>query len=148
MMIAPRRPDASPESRKPSACNENVILGALTEISRRPGSWPNGARHCVHRHSPRHSHATLRPKLRPAVVVSGYGFNSRSNLVALVPISSTDNGYPLHVRIDAEVVSGYAFVEALRTLDVKQRGFRLLGLADDKAMKAIMTNIRGIFDLR
>ena len=86
-------------------------------------------------------------KLRPAVVVSGYGFNSRSNLVALVPISSTDNGYPLHIRIEAGKVSGFAFVEALRTLDVTQRGYTLLGNADDSTMKMIMTNIRGILEL-
>ena len=36
-------------------------------------------------------------KLRPAVVVSGYGFNSRANLVAVVPTTTKDNGYPLHV---------------------------------------------------
>ena len=86
-------------------------------------------------------------KLRPAVVVSGYGFNSRTNLVALVPISSTDNGYPLHVRIETEKVSGFAFVEAFRTLDVAQRGYKLLGAADDLAMRTIMTNIRGILEL-
>jgi mRNA interferase MazF len=78
-------------------------------------------------------------KLRPAVVVSGYGFNSRSNLVAVVPISSTDNGYPLHVEVETNKVSGFAFVEALRTLDVSQRSYKLLDCADDSAMKAIMT---------
>ena len=36
-------------------------------------------------------------KLRPAVVVSGYGFNSRANLVAVVPTTTKDNGYPLYV---------------------------------------------------
>ncbi|MDR1013774.1 MAG: type II toxin-antitoxin system PemK/MazF family toxin [Coriobacteriales bacterium] len=87
-------------------------------------------------------------RLRPAVVVSGFGFNSRSSLVAVVPVSSTDNGYPLHVRIDADEVSGFAFVEGLRTLDVRQRGYRLLGYADDAAMRSIMTSIRGVFDLR
>ena len=36
-------------------------------------------------------------KIRPAVVVSGYGFNSRANLVAVVPTTTKDNGYPLHL---------------------------------------------------
>ena len=86
-------------------------------------------------------------KLRPAVVVSGYGFNSRSSLVALVPISTTDNGYPLHVKIETDKVSGFAFVEAFRTLDVAQRGYTYLGVATDSAMKEIMTNIRGMLEL-
>jgi mRNA interferase MazF len=87
-------------------------------------------------------------KLRPAVVVSGYGFNSRSSLVAVVPVSPTCNGYPLHVRVRAGEVSGYAVVAGLRTLDIRQRGYRYLGPADETAMRSIMTNIRGILDLR
>ncbi|MEG1494363.1 MAG: type II toxin-antitoxin system PemK/MazF family toxin, partial [Gordonibacter sp.] len=31
-------------------------------------------------------------KSRPAIVVSGYGFNSRSSLVAVVPVTSGNNG--------------------------------------------------------
>jgi mRNA interferase MazF len=87
-------------------------------------------------------------KLRPAIVVSEYGFNSRSSLVALIPISSTDNGYPLHVKLRSKAVTGFAVVEGLRTLDVAQRGYTLLGSADDTAMRTIMTNIRSIFGLR
>ena len=36
-------------------------------------------------------------KMRPAVVVTAYGFNARSSLVGVVPIQSRDTGYPLHV---------------------------------------------------
>ena len=87
-------------------------------------------------------------KRRPAVVVSAFAHNTRSSLVMAVPITSSDTGYPLHVPVRADGVSGFAAVEALRSLDVSQRGYRLLGYADDKAMRTIMSFLRGIFDLR
>lgn len=87
-------------------------------------------------------------KRRPAVVASVYGFNSRSSLVMVVPITSTDNGYPLHVPVRARNVEGFAVVEATRALDVEQRGYRIVGSVDDATMRAIMAKLRGIFGLR
>lgn len=88
-------------------------------------------------------------KSRPAIVVSGYGFNSHSSLVGVVPITSKNNGYPLHIPVKGTGdVSGFACVEKLRTLDLQHRGCRLVGCADDATMRAIMSCIRGMFELR
>ena len=74
-------------------------------------------------------------KLRPAVVVSGYEFNSR--------------GYPLHVPATCSGRSiGFACVELLRTIDVCQRGFEYLGVADDETLRSILASIRGMLELR
>lgn len=87
-------------------------------------------------------------KTRPAVVVSVFGFNTRSSLVAVVPITAKDNGYPLHFKIDSDAVQGWVCVEALRTLDLSHRGFKLLGYADDDTMNHLMGLIRGMFGFR
>ena len=88
-------------------------------------------------------------KLRPAVVVSGYGFNSRANLVAVVPTTTKDNGYPLHVPATCSGRSiGFACVELLRTIDVCQRGFEYLGVADDETLRSILASTRGMLELR
>lgn len=87
-------------------------------------------------------------KPRPAVVVTSYGFNSRSSLVGVVPVQTTDSGYPLHVPIADAGLHGFACVEMVRTIDVDYRGYRILGYASDRTMRAIMGIIRGMYDLR
>ena len=88
-------------------------------------------------------------KIRPAVVVSGYGFNSRANLVAVVPTTTKDNGYPLHLPAKCSGRSiGFACVELLRTIDVRRRGYEYLGCADDETVRTILASIRGMLELR
>ena len=87
-------------------------------------------------------------KSRPAVVASVFEFNMRSSLVMVIPITSTDTGYPLHVRVDDAGVHGYACVEQMRSLDVQQRGYELLGAVDDATLRELVTRLRGVFALK
>ncbi len=87
-------------------------------------------------------------KSRPAVVVSGYGFNSCSSMTALVPITTTSNGYPLHIDMGESPVRGYACVEQLRCLDLSARGYQLVGVASRDVMLNILSAIRGMLELR
>lgn len=87
-------------------------------------------------------------KSRPAVVVSGYGFNSRSSLVSVVPITSRDNGYPLHIPCAVEGATCFACVEQLRNIDLGHRTYTRIGYAADDEMRAIMSAIRGMLELR
>ncbi len=96
--------------------------------------------------SPAYGHEPA--KYRPAVVVSGYGFNSRSSTTAVVPVTTTNNGYPLHFDMGKSPVKGYACVEQLRCLDLSARGYRLVGVAGRDAMLNIMSAIRGMFELK
>ena len=63
-------------------------------------------------------------KRHPAIVITGYGFNSRSSLVGVAP------------------------VEMARTIDVEQRDYRLVGQLDDKALGRIMSLVRSMYSLR
>ncbi len=96
--------------------------------------------------SPAYGHEPA--KRRPAVVVSGYRFNSRSGMTAVVPVTTTNNGYPLHIDMGKSPVRGYACVEQLRCLDLSARGYQLVGVASRDAMLDIMAAIRGMFELR
>ena len=88
-------------------------------------------------------------KVRPAVVVSGYGFNARSSLVVVVPVTSKDNGYPLHLPVmGTSGAVGFACVEQVRSIDLARRGYRFLGSADDATMRSILGHLRGVLELR
>ena len=84
-------------------------------------------------------------KLRPAVVVTDYAFNSRSSMTGVVPVQSKDNGYPLHVAIETGDVHGFACVELVRNIDVEHRGFRIVGTAPASAMRQILAILKGMY---
>ena len=87
-------------------------------------------------------------KTRPAVVVSGYDFNNGSTLTVIAPITSIDNGFPLHIGIgDDNEIQGFVCVEQLRSMDLVKRKARQIGSLDDNTMIAVMSHIRAVFDL-
>lgn len=69
-------------------------------------------------------------------------------MTALVPITTTDKGYPLHIDMGKSPVRGYACVEQLRCLDLSARGYQLIGVASRDVMLTILSAIRGMFELR
>lgn len=91
-----------------------------------------------------HEHA----KYSPAIVITDWAFNSRSSLVGVVPVQSTDSGYPLHVAVSDAGLHGFACVEMARNIDVEQRGYRIIGNTSDATMLRIMSLIRGMYGLR
>lgn len=87
-------------------------------------------------------------KTRPAVVMSGYDFNVRSSLTVVAPITSTNNGFPLHVQIDnGNDINGYVCVEQLRSIDLVKRSAKRIGSLDDGTMLAVMSLVRAVFNL-
>lgn len=87
-------------------------------------------------------------KPRPAIVVTGHPLQLTIISRGVVPVQTTDTGYPLHVPVTEEGLHGVACVEMVRTIDVEYRGFRIIGVASDGTMRKIMGIIRGMFDLR
>lgn len=86
-------------------------------------------------------------KYRPALVLSATTFNAKSSMTILCPITSTDNGYPMHARITSDEVSGFACVEQLRALDLGARKCRHAGYAEESEMNAILSLVGAAFDI-
>ena len=78
-------------------------------------------------------------KQQPALVVSNDQFNERSSLVLVCPITSADNGYPLHISIGSTLtgVSGFACVEQIRTLDLAHRDAITVGRVSENVVAAV-----------
>lgn len=82
-----------------------------------------------------------------AVVVSPWEVNSHSSLTAVLPITSTDNGYPLHVPIAAgNCVGGFVQCEAVRAMDPGAReaegALRHEGSLDDHTLSLVLAYLK------
>lgn len=90
-------------------------------------------------------------KRRPALVCSvGFFNNVLSSLAVVCPITSMDNGHPLHVGLpDGCCARGFVAVEQLRAVDLADpaRGAELIGTADAETMASVLDIIGGIFGI-
>ena len=91
-------------------------------------------------------------KSRPALVVSDSYFNNVvSSLTVVCPITSTDNGHPLHVRIEAgNAVKGFICVEALRAIKLtagKREAVHLGSSIDARTMAKVLERIGAVFGI-
>lgn len=78
-----------------------------------------------------------------AVVLSPWEINRMSSLTLLAPITSRDNGYPLHVPIaEGNDIHGFVQCEAIRSMDLGAReregAIELIGPLDDLTLSKIL----------
>ena len=81
-----------------------------------------------------------------AIVISPWEINRMSALTVLVPVTSTDNGYPLHVRLaEGNPIYGFAQCEALRAMDLGAReahgAVEVVGAVDDATLASILARV-------
>lgn len=59
---------------------------------------------------------------RPALVISNNEFMKRTKLAIVCPITNTDNGFPLHIKLDPRTqTTGVVLCEHVMTLDLRAR---------------------------
>lgn len=64
---------------------------------------------------------------RPALVVSNDTFNNHCSVVLVCPITSTVNGFPLHVVLDSRTkTQGSILCEQIRSLDINKHGYHVI----------------------
>lgn len=88
-----------------------------------------------HRHEPAGWHY--------AVVISPFHVNVKTSLTLVAPITSTNNGFPLHAPIAKDnPVEGFVQVEGLRSLDLgwheAHGALKHIGSLDDETMAHVM----------
>lgn len=80
-------------------------------------------------------------KRRYLLVISNEQFNRLCNLTWTCPITSIDNGYPLHMAvhpISTVNIEGFAEIEQLKSLDLSARNAEIVGyLPQDETDAAI-----------
>lgn len=86
------------------------------------------------------------------LVVSPWPVNKMCALTLLAPITSTDNGYPLHVPIaEGNPVYGFVQCEALRAMDLGAReregAVEVVGAVDDATLAKVLGTILVVMGL-
>lgn len=84
---------------------------------------------------------------RPYVVISGTLFNQKTGTAIVCPITSTDRkGYFFRVSIDIGSVKGFIMVDQIRTIDWKERVFRIDGAVSASELKEVYDTVSVLFD--
>lgn len=88
-------------------------------------------------------------KFRPAVVASATRFNRSSSLTVVIPVTGSNNGYPMHEYLEVPDcdIQGWACVEQMKAMDLSARRCKKLGIVDDEAMSNILNKIGAVFDI-
>lgn len=78
-----------------------------------------------------------------AVVLSPWEVNRMCSLTLLAPVTSVDNGYPLHVSIaEGNPVYGFVQCEAMRSVDLgareRENAVEVVGALDDATLSRVL----------
>jgi mRNA-degrading endonuclease toxin of MazEF toxin-antitoxin module len=80
------------------------------------------------------------------LVVSNRVFNSGGAIMAC-PILKDAEAAALHIRVESNIINGYALCEQLKFFNLKKRSFRTLGRISLYQLMDISDAIQGIFEL-
>lgn len=80
---------------------------------------------------------------RPALVISHYLFNKHTGLAIVCPITSTDRGFPFHMRIgESEKVTVFVMAEQIKSIDFRARSAKRIA----KAPAAVLDEVLSLLD--
>ena len=75
---------------------------------------------------------------RPALVISNEGFYRKTGMLIILPITSTDNGFPLHVSLEKSVeTQGFVLCEHVKSIDAKVREIKYIESTSEKFIDKI-----------
>jgi mRNA interferase MazF len=76
---------------------------------------------------------------RPAVVLSPSGYNGRSGLAVIVPVTRQEKGYPFEVPLPPDLpVSGVVLADQLKSLDWRARDAKRVAALPEEIIAAIL----------
>ena len=80
---------------------------------------------------------------RPGLVVSSFDFNAATSMTLICPITTRDNGFPLHLRLpELDECHGWVALEQLRCFDLAASNARIVANLDPTG--EFMTNVLSV----
>lgn len=80
---------------------------------------------------------------RPALVVSNDSFHRYTKMAIVCPITNTDRGFPMHVRLNEENnTTGVILCEQVKSLDYETRNASFVEVVPDDILGDVLERIR------
>jgi mRNA interferase MazF len=75
---------------------------------------------------------------RPALVLTSQGYNIRSSILLVCPITRTDRDWPFKVALPAlGLVTGFVLVDQIKAIDSTRRPFRRGGAVTEQTLNEV-----------
>ena len=79
---------------------------------------------------------------RPAFVISPRGYNQKTSLALLMPITSQQKGYPFEVPLPSGLkIQGVILSDQIKCLDWKARGVRFVEVAPKSVVEEVQAKV-------
>ena len=80
---------------------------------------------------------------RPGLIISNEGFHRYTRMAIVCPITNTDKGFPMHVRLDdATKTTGVVLCEQMKSLDYAARNASFIEKAPDVVLSEVLERVR------
>lgn len=80
---------------------------------------------------------------RPALVISNESFHHYTHMAIVCPITNTDKGFPMHVRLDGKTgTTGVVLCEQVKSLDYEARNAVRIEPAPEDILLAVLERVR------
>jgi|LGVE01.1.fsa_nt_gb mRNA interferase MazF len=82
---------------------------------------------------------------RPVLVISNSNYHKYSDLVVVLPITSTDRKYPLHIKMDARTkTKGFIMCEQIKSIDFNARSCKIVESLPSDILNQVLSYISAI----
>ncbi len=85
---------------------------------------------------------------RPGLIVSSFDFNMSTSMTLVCPITTRNNGFPLHIALpDLDEAYGYIALEQIRAYDLQARNPCVLAHlgADSEFMQDVLSILKSFY---
>lgn len=81
---------------------------------------------------------------RPAIIISSFDFNKKTNLAFVCPITNTNKNYPFRIQLESQKVKGFVMTEQLRSISWQERKVEFIEKGDKNTLLTISNLIEAI----
>ncbi len=79
---------------------------------------------------------------RPAFIISSHGYNVKSGLALVCPITSHVKGYPFEIVVKTKVIQGAILADQIRGIDWTERMAKKIGIVSEAVITEVQEQVK------